>query len=105
MFPRGDNAGFSEWLATAKLAVAHDHDRAAAMWGADNKHFLGDLMSKYPRVRTLRGLHAKWKKPNPEPQQEKRSATHDDLRKVQRLRALRDEPSATDGERAYWELM
>ena len=34
------------------------------------------------------------------PPQERRSATLDDLRKVERLRALRDDPSATEGERA-----
>ncbi len=58
------------------------------MWGAENKHLIGDLMGKYPRVRTLRGLHAKWKQP--EPVQELRAATLNDLRKVERLRALRD---------------
>ena len=39
----------------------------------------------------------KTKKPAPKP--ETRAATLDDLRKVERLRALRDDPSATEGEK------
>ncbi|SMR83293.1 hypothetical protein SAMN04488030_3209 [Aliiroseovarius halocynthiae] len=38
-------------------------------------------------------------KPSRTPKPERRSATLDDLRKVERLRALRDDPSATEGER------
>jgi len=38
-------------------------------------------------------------KPKTEPVQETRAATLDDLRKVERLRALRDSPAATEGER------
>lgn len=38
-------------------------------------------------------------KPKPEAQPERRSATLDDLRKVERLRALRDNPAASQGER------
>lgn len=40
-------------------------------------------------------------KPKPEPAQETRAATLDDLRKVERLRALRDNPAATEGERDF----
>ena len=39
-------------------------------------------------------------KPKPTPKPELRAATLNDLRKVERLRALRDDPSASDGEKA-----
>ena len=32
MFPSDEL--FGDWLVTAKLAVTHDHERAAAMWAA-----------------------------------------------------------------------
>ncbi|MCL6285995.1 DUF3102 domain-containing protein [Ruegeria sp. 2012CJ41-6] len=38
-------------------------------------------------------------KPKAEPQTQRRAATLDDLRKVERLRALRDDPGAAEGER------
>jgi len=38
-------------------------------------------------------------KPKPTPKPELRAATLDDLRKVERLRALRDSPAASEGER------
>ncbi|NOD83757.1 hypothetical protein [Ruegeria sp. HKCCD6119] len=38
-------------------------------------------------------------KPKPTPKPETRAATLDDLRKVERLRALRDNPAATEGEK------
>lgn len=41
-------------------------------------------------------------KPKPEPVKVHRAATLDDLRKVEHLRATRDGPSATDGERCRW---
>ena len=34
MFPQGDNKRFSEWVATAKLAIVHPKERQAAMWAA-----------------------------------------------------------------------
>ena len=98
MFPSDDRA-FGRWLTSSKLDEVHPGDSQAAMWGAENEHLLADLILKHPKVRTLRGLHAKWKNPGPEPKREKRAATLDDLRKVERLRALRDDPSATEGER------
>ena len=39
-------------------------------------------------------------KPKPTPKQELRAATLNDLRKVERLRALRDDPGASEGEKA-----
>lgn len=38
-------------------------------------------------------------KPKPEPKVERRAATLDDLRKVERLRALRDDPAVSEGEK------
>ena len=39
-------------------------------------------------------------KPKPEPKPVHRAATLDDLRKVERLRALRDDPAVSEGEKA-----
>ena len=94
MFPKGGQGDkdFGAWIVAGQLAHPEHKDRQAAMWGAENEHLLADLILKHPKVRTLRGLHAKWKNPGPEPKLEKRAATLDDLRKVERLRALRDDP-------------
>ena len=95
MFPRGDNQRFSEWLASANLAVAHDHDRLAAMWAAANPQDFLATKKANPRVRTVRGLHAKFKAPEPGPSLE---PTEDDLKTMGRLKTLA-ERGATEGER------
>lgn len=55
--------------------------------------------SEFDRCDSIREVLALGKTPK-EPPKQTRSATLDDLRKVERLRALRDDPSATEGERA-----
>ena len=59
MFPSDEQ--FGQWLVSAKLAGTHDHDRAAAMWAAKDLDRFNEVCEAYPRVRTVRGLHAKWK--------------------------------------------
>lgn len=61
MFPKGDNKRFSEWAATANLSVVNDHDRAAAMWAAENTDLMYEIMEDNPRIKTVRGAHAKHK--------------------------------------------
>ena len=61
MFPKGDNKRFSEWAATANLSVVNDHDRAAAMWAAENTDLMYEMMEENPRIKTVRGAHAKHK--------------------------------------------
>lgn len=52
-----------------------------------------DIFDRANSIREV--LDLKDKKPEPEP--ERRAATLNDLRKVERLRALRDDPAATEG--------
>lgn len=65
MFPRGDNQRFSEWLSSSQLANCSKDDRAAAMWAAEDPERLEEVREANPRVRTVRGLHAKWKDSQP----------------------------------------
>ena len=51
---------FGQWV-SANLAVTHDHDRTAAMWAAANPAEFATIRVLNPKVRTVRGLHAKWK--------------------------------------------
>ena len=55
MFPKGNNKRFSEWAATANLSVVNDHDRAAAMWAAENTDLMYEIMEENPRIKTVRG--------------------------------------------------
>lgn len=115
LFPKGDgDHDFGQWkhdngLCDTKCPTCREAqlvpracymDAYAAMWAADDPDRFNEVRKAHPKVRTVRGLHAKWKNPDPEPQPERRAATLDDLRKVERLRALRDDPSAPEGERA-----
>ena len=61
LFPKGDNERFSVWLATNNLSVANDAERAAAMWAAANPNEFRQTKEDNPKVRTVRGLHSKWK--------------------------------------------
>jgi len=66
-FPVGDNARFSEWVSNSQLAIWPDgspigmDERAAAMWAAEDRERFEALRRAHPRVRTVRGIHAKWK--------------------------------------------
>lgn len=87
---------FGEWVALCQLDTADRHDRAAAMWAAANPEDFKATKKANPRVRTVRGLHAKWKtKDKP---QAKIEPTEDDLKTMGRLQTLA-ERGATDAER------
>lgn len=88
---------FGRWVAHHQLGGAHDLDRAAAMWAAANPQSFRETKKANPRVRTVRGLHAKWKaKDKPAPA--KLEPTEDDLKTMGRLQTLA-ERGATEGER------
>lgn len=94
MFHEDDGTGFGRWLTSAKLAGVHDHDRAAAMW-ADNypPQFLA-MRRAHPKVRTVRGLHAKWKETQPGAVKVVyEEASLDEIRVVQKLQDLVAHPS------------
>jgi len=61
LFPKGDNARFSDWLSSSQLANCSKDDRAAAMWAAGDRATFDEMRTAHPRVRTVRGLHAKWR--------------------------------------------
>lgn len=93
---------FGAWIVGHQLDGPNDMERLAAMWTATNPNDFEATRKANPRVRTVRGIHAKWKEDQkggkPKPVQ-RRAATIDDLRRVERLRALRDDPAASEGER------
>jgi phage N-6-adenine-methyltransferase len=61
LFPVGDNARFSEWLANGNLPFeVEGHDRAAAMWASANRDQFEEARAA-GNARTVRGIYAKWK--------------------------------------------
>ncbi len=60
-YPKGDNTRFHEWLSTNNLLGANDMERTAAMWAAAAPAEFATTQVLNPKVRTVRGLHAKWK--------------------------------------------
>jgi len=71
MFPSDEQ--FGQWLVRSDLEHTVDRkDRAAAMWAAKDLDRYRNLKEKYsPKVKTIRGLHAKWKKEQTEEKKEK----------------------------------
>jgi hypothetical protein len=69
LFPEGANVRFSRWVSDCTLqGEVSDYDRAAA-----NLSTFHLLRRKHCKVRTVRGLHAKWNEANrPQPKLEKR---------------------------------
>jgi hypothetical protein len=66
-------------------------DRAAAMWGAANLDQLEDMRNQFPLVRTIRGLHAKWK----EIEAERERAEEEARRKAEaEAKAENEDPAA-----------
>jgi hypothetical protein len=64
MFPSDEQ--FGQWAAKVGLSQVATHEvtrdeRAAAMWAAKDLDRFNEVREAYPRVRTVRGLHAKWK--------------------------------------------
>ncbi len=97
MFPKGDNKRFSEWVTTVNLSVANDHDKLAAMWAAEFPEDFEATRKAFPKVRTVRGLHAKFKSPP------KVKATPEDILTMQKLDTLAKR-GATAGERQAAQL-
>ena len=91
MFPSDEQ--FGQWRVSqlGKDDVKAD-DRLAAMWAAGDLERFYVVQAKYPRVSTVRGLHAKWK--TPEPKQPKPKMDKDDQRKVRKLQAVIDDQMA-----------
>lgn len=88
---------FGQWVSECQLDTADRHERLAAMWAAGNPEEYRETRKAHPRVRTVRGLHAKLKEPsgatkvNP-------VFTDDDADHASKLQALATQ-GATEGER------
>lgn len=82
-----------------------DHpDAQAAMWAAEDPDRMFKVLEDNPKIRTVRGAHAKWKKDNPEPKKPKGgSSTDPNLRlpteeEAKRIRNMKDRIASTDSE-------
>ena len=53
---------FGEWLVTNNLSDTNQAERLAAMWAAANPAEFATVQVLNPKVRSVRGLHAKWNK-------------------------------------------
>jgi len=62
-FPNGGQGDkdFGAWIVDRQLVGPTDHDRAAAMWAAGNTDLMYKIMEDHPRIKTVRGAHAKHK--------------------------------------------
>lgn len=88
---------FGQWVRASQLDTHDKMDRAAAMWAAANPEQYRETKKANPRVRTVRGLHAKWKaKDKPAPA--KVEPTEEDLKTIGNLQALA-ERGASEAER------
>lgn len=93
----GENdRAFGEWLIEHDLSQVAKDDRAAAIWTAEHREEFLETKKAHPRVRTVRGLHAKWK--NPEPAKVE-PATPPEKEMLRKLKVLAEQ-GATEGERA-----
>jgi len=90
MFPSDEQ--FGRWV-KGNLPETEQKEREAAMWAAANPEDFKAMRKANPMVRTVRGLHAKWKikvnKPVPKPPMD-----NDDKRKVRKLQAIIDDHAA-----------
>lgn len=95
---------FGRWVRTANLAEGvHDHDRAAAMWAAADRDTFEATREANPRVRTVRGLHAKWKeaqRPEPKAKPVYEEPTEAERETVRKLKAILNDPNADENFRA-----
>lgn len=79
-------------------------DEASAMWAAEDPDRMYKVLEDNPKIRTVRGAHAKWKKDNPTPKTPKGgSSTDPNLRlpteeEAKRIRNMKDRIASTDSE-------
>lgn len=63
MFSRGGQGDkdFGAWKVACQLDTPDRHEAVAAMWAADNTDLMYKIMKDHPRIKTVRGAHAKHK--------------------------------------------
>jgi len=94
MFP--SNEQFGQWV-TNNLFETNQAERLAAMWAAEFPEDFEATRKAFPKVKTVRGLHAKFKSPP------KVKATQEDILTMQKLDTLAKR-GATAGERQAAQL-
>ena len=55
------NNHFHDWMVSQQVAGTEDMTRLAAMWAAENTDLMRKIMEENPRIKTVRGAHAKHK--------------------------------------------
>lgn len=62
-FPKGGQGDkdFGAWIVAQQLDGPNDMERLAAMWAAENTDLMYEIMEDNPRIKTVRGAHAKYK--------------------------------------------
>lgn len=90
LFP-SDNK-FHDWLRSSNLEYqGHPADPAAAIWAAADEATFEVTRRLHPRVRTVRGLHAKWKesqRPEPKDSPVYEEPTEAERETVRKLKAI-----------------
>lgn len=63
MFSKGGQGDkdFGAWIVAQQLDGPNDMERLAAMWAAENTDLMHKIMEDHPRIKTVRGAHAKHK--------------------------------------------
>lgn len=99
MFP--SNNQFHDWKVSSQLATTSRDDEAAAMWAAEWPDDFAATRKANPRVRTVRGLHAKFKEAaKPTPKVEREVPNLDEIRVMEKLKVVIDHPSTPEHQRA-----
>jgi hypothetical protein len=98
LFHPEDDKGFGRWVLLSQVGTEEikRDDRSAAMWAAGYPEAYHSTRKANPLVRTVRGLHAKWKerdKPQPKPVRE---VPTEDERRVVRRGSRKGSPQKSD---------
>lgn len=87
LFPSDEQ--FGQWVREKQLdAHTSKDERTAAMWAAEDLDRYQKVKEDYPKVKTIRGRHAKWKK----------QVTEEKAEKVEKL-VERQRSTGSDGEK------
>jgi hypothetical protein len=90
LFP--SNERFGRWVVSSNLEGTHPADTSAAMWASADEAAFEETPKLHPRVRIVRGLHAKWKETQhltAEPKPTFEEPTEAERETVRKLRATK----------------
>lgn len=99
MFP--SNEQFGQWVVSNNLMGTNDMDRLGAMWAAEDPDRLYKILEQNPKVTTVRGAHAKWKKdqkPSFGVVPTDPNLRLPDQKEAERIKNLKDRAASTDSE-------